>query len=179
MHDQKPGPPRGEGRGGNLPLPPRPCTLWGALQRFCWKNKHIICHWGELHFSTFPGPCSEGDEAGGCPMWHVFWKGSTLGFKYLTRFKKCCQNAGNAISETQISKHFRGSMPSDPLDWRALQCVRIPPGDGRHFKNSPLVELLFTTPLLQHKSLCSWIDNSGSYILFYNRHSLTLHVLWF
>ena len=28
---------------------------------------------------------------------------------------KCPQNAGNAVSETQISKTFRGGMPPDPL----------------------------------------------------------------
>ena len=27
----------------------------------------------------------------------------------------CPQNAGNAVSETQNSKYFRGSMPPDPL----------------------------------------------------------------
>ena len=102
MHDQKAGPPRGEGRGGNLPLPPGPVLFGGHCKNSAEKIKHITLSLGggELYLCTFPGPCSEGDEAGGCPMWHVFWKGSTLGFKYLTRFKKCCENAGNAISET-------------------------------------------------------------------------------
>ena len=36
------------------------------------------------------------------------------GFNSIHFVQKCPQNAGNAVSETQISKHFRGSMPPDP-----------------------------------------------------------------
>ena len=43
--------------------------------------------------------------------------------RFLTRKKpiyfaqKCPQNAGNAVSETQISKNFLGGMPPDPLQF--------------------------------------------------------------
>ena len=46
--------------------------------------------------------------------------------------QKCCKNA---------KCHFR-----DP-NFRTVQGLRIPPGEGRHFKNSPLVLLLLATPL--------------------------------
>ena len=174
MHDQKPGPARGEGRGGNLLLFPRPRTLWGALQKFFWKIKHITRHWGELHLSTFPGPRSEGVVAPG----GTFFGGAHFGFqiphvkKVLSECKKCHFRDPNF-------KTFQGQHALGPPRSTRLTVCTYTPWGGRHFKNSPLVELLFTTPLLQHKSLSSWIDNSDSYILFYNRHSLTLHVLWF
>ena len=42
-------------------------------------------------------------------------------FKCLDFSQKCCQNAGNAISETQISKIFRvGACPRTPLVGHAL-----------------------------------------------------------
>ena len=36
-------------------------------------------------------------------------------FKPIYFAQKCPQNAGNAVSETQISNNFRGGMPLDPL----------------------------------------------------------------
>ena len=53
--------------------------------------------------------------------------------------QKCPQNAGNAVSETQISKHFRGSMPPDPLQLY------------RHY-GLPLTKIL-ATPLYIYRSL--------------------------
>ena len=35
-------------------------------------------------------------------------------FKPIYFAQKCPQNAGNAVSETQISKNLRGGMPPDP-----------------------------------------------------------------
>ena len=53
----------------------------------------------------------------------------------------------HAISETQISENFRGvAWPETPIDWRWVR-NGVPPGGGRHFKNSPQVELLLVTPL--------------------------------
>ena len=54
-------------------------------------------------------------------------------FRKLSEVLKSAVRMRNAISETQISEQFRG--------------LRIPPGGGRHFKNSPLVLLLLATPL--------------------------------
>ena len=52
--------------------------------------------------------------------------------------RKCCQNKRNAISETQISKHFKGPCSRTPLDRRAWRrvCIYIyiyiyPPGQVR------------------------------------------------
>ena len=39
-----------------------------------------------------------------------------LVFKPMYFAQKCLQNAGNAVSETQISKTFRGGMLPDPLE---------------------------------------------------------------
>ena len=67
------------------------------------------------------------------PQVALFLEGGTLGFKYLMYYsntdldprmlsqairsaQKCCQNAGNADSETQISKTFEGGIPPDALD---------------------------------------------------------------
>ena len=52
--------------------------------------------------------------------------------------QKCCQNAGNVISEPKISKHFRTACPRTPLEWTALRRVRMryTPSGGGQFKNS-------------------------------------------
>ena len=50
-------------------------------------------------------------------------------FKCLDFAQKCCQNAGNAISETQISKFFEGGNAPGPPSWtrrKARTCT--PPG---------------------------------------------------
>ena len=46
-------------------------------------------------------------------------------FKCIAFAQKCRQNAGNAISKIQISKHFRGGMPRNPLVGRALRRVHV------------------------------------------------------
>ena len=48
---------------------------------------------------------------------NIFWQDTLLkiGFQPIYFAQKYTQNAGNAVSETQISKHFRGGMPPDPL----------------------------------------------------------------
>ena len=60
----------------------------------------------------------EGGERGSCPRWHFFggwhiWSFVRnvllqIRFKCLDFAQKCCENVGNGISETQISKMFRG-----------------------------------------------------------------------
>jgi hypothetical protein len=45
-----------------------------------------------------------------------------------TNTQICSQNAGNAVSETQISKIFRGGCPPTPL--RLLRCVNLTHGQN-------------------------------------------------
>ena len=45
----------------------------------------------------------------------IFDTSSTkISFKLIYFAQMCSKNAGNAVSETQNSKKFRGSMPPDP-----------------------------------------------------------------
>ena len=69
-------------------------------------------------------------------------------FKCLDFAQKCCQNAGNAISETQISKMFRGDMPPDPPSWTRLSYVACTPPGGGIFEFRPRVVNRLATPVL-------------------------------
>ena len=65
-------------------------------------------------------------------------------FKCLDFAQKCCQNAGNAISETQISKMFPGgTCPRTPQVGRAY----VYPAWGRHIQVFPRVVNPLATPV--------------------------------
>ena len=67
-------------------------------------------------------------------------------FKPIYFVQKCPQNAGNAVSETQISKHFRGACPRTPLKL----C--------RHY-GLPLTNILATPLHVMH----GWPNTQDSY----------------
>ena len=69
---------------------------------------------------------------------NIFWRDTLLKLGFRT-YIFCPQNAGNAVSETQISKYFWGAMPPDPLQL----C--------RHY-GLPLTKIL-ATPLVKRGSI--------------------------
>ena len=151
MHDQKPVPSRGEGRGGNLPQPPGPHTLWGALQKFCWKIKHIICHCGGAPFEYFPRGTKGAVAPGG-----TFFEGAELwvsntsqGSKVLSECRKCHFRNPNF-------KTFQRQLALGPPRLTRLTAGTYTPWGGRHFKNSPLVHYATAStqePLLMNRQL--------------------------
>ena len=104
-----------------------------------------------------------GVAVGGIFLGGTFGWGGTLGFKYLMYYSTTDLDPQSTFTSYQCSKvlsekwHFRdpdsktfqGGMAMDLPDWPTLQWVRIqytPLGGERHFKNSPLAELLLATP---------------------------------
>ena len=82
------------------------------------RIKNVILTIFKCHHCTYSSDVRRGEEA--------VAPGGTFGGAVLS------VRAVDAISESQISKHFRGHAPDSPR----LR-VRIPPGGGRHFKISP------------------------------------------
>jgi hypothetical protein len=63
-------------------------------------------------------------------------------------FKMCSQNAGNAISETQILKIYRGGMPPDPLKLTRACGTRLTPSAIAYY---PAKEKMGPLAVLPHR----------------------------
>ena len=125
------------------------------------------------------GVPSEG-ERGSCPGRH-FLGGGTFGvlwsfvrnvllqirFKCLAFAQKCRQNAGNAISETQISKLFWGSMPRTPLVGRALRRVRVPRLGAAYSSFSPGGKSPCYASVNSEYTYCDFLKTPGFTALLY------------